>query len=70
MKKSPKKLALHRETLRHLDENGLEKVRGGFRTETCNYDCEGYTINTCHNSCNSTPMSDAFTCTNYTLNYC
>lgn len=70
MKKSPKKLALHRETLRYLGENGLEKVMGGIRTETCNYDCEGFTYNTCYNSCNSTPMSNAQICTNYTLWQC
>ena len=45
MKKSSKKLALHRETLRFLEASQLEQVQGGF------------TEFTCHNSCNSTPRS-------------
>ncbi len=36
MKKEPKKLTLHRETLRALEDNRLGRVRGAGRTEnTC-----------------------------------
>lgn len=50
MKKSNKKLTLHRETLRFLED---------FRLETAN---GGYTDFTCHNSCNSTPLSGCEIC--------
>lgn len=50
MKKSSKKLALHRETLRFLEVSQLEHVQGGW------------TEFTCHNSCNSTPRSGCETC--------
>jgi hypothetical protein len=50
MKKLPKKLELHRETLRFLEDNRLENAHGGL------------TEYTCHNSCNSTPRSWCETC--------
>ena len=50
MKKSSKKLTLHRETLRFLEDIRLDNVHGG------------YTDYTCHNSCNSTPLSGCETC--------
>ena len=58
MKKSLKKLALHRETLRSLDDHTLENVAGG------------YTEYTCHNSCPTLPRSKCETCDNYTLQLC
>lgn len=65
MKKLPKKLALHRETLSLLADHRLERLVGGApRTEGCTDGCTQYT---CHNSCPSTPLSGALTCPNYTV---
>ncbi len=55
MKKSPKKLALHRETLRYLEDHRLENAQGGALTDY-----------TCHFSCDTTPRSRCATCENYT----
>ena len=53
MKKSPKKLALHRETLRFLEDIRLEDARGG------------HTEITCHFSCDTTPRSRCAICPSY-----
>jgi hypothetical protein len=50
MKRSAKKLTLHRETLRLLEESRLEQAHGASGVDTC------------HNSCNSTPNSGCQTC--------
>lgn len=54
MKKFPKKLALHRETLRFLEDTRLENAQGGDFTDF-----------TCHNSCNSIPRSGCEICPSY-----
>jgi hypothetical protein len=53
MKKSSKKLTLHRETLRFLEDIRLENASGGL------------TDFTCHNSCNSIPRSGCEICPSY-----
>ena len=53
MKKSPKKLALHRETLRFLEDSRVSGVKGGNLTYTC------------QNSCDTTPRSNCVGCDNY-----
>jgi hypothetical protein len=50
MKRSAKKLTLHRETLRVLEENRLEHAHGASGVDTC------------HNSCDSTPRSGCDGC--------
>ena len=42
MKKAPKKLGLHRETLRHLNDRTMEElpVAGGCRRGECTYYCQ------------------------------
>lgn len=50
MKKSQKKLSLHRETLRYLEDFRLEEAHGG------------YTEITCHFSCDTTPRSRCPVC--------
>lgn len=50
MKKRSKRLALHRETLRNLNEQGLKKVAGGFT-----YDYAG-----CGTSCRCRDNVDTF----------
>lgn len=52
-KSSKKKLTLHRETVRLLEDIRLENANGGF------------TDFTCHNSCNSTPRSGCEICPSY-----
>ena len=39
MKKSPKKLSLHRETLRSLEESAIQEVVGGVSVRTCGTPC-------------------------------
>jgi hypothetical protein len=39
MKKSPKKLSLHRETLRSLEESAVQEVVGGVSARTCGTPC-------------------------------
>jgi hypothetical protein len=52
MKKSPKKLSLSIETLRHLDSRALLQAAGGLpHTETCN--CPTF-------SCQSRPETECF----------
>jgi hypothetical protein len=57
MKKSTKRLALHRETLGGLEENRLLKVAGGFATDA-----------SCANSCD--PISVRFCATTYATCNC
>lgn len=53
MKKTRKKLNLHRETLRYLEDLQLEEAHGG------------YTEITCHFSCDTTPRSRCEACISY-----
>jgi len=39
MKKNLKKLALHRETLRSLEEGAIQRVVGGVSLQTCGSPC-------------------------------
>lgn len=51
MKKLTKKLAIHRETLRLLEDTRLAEARGGEFTDI-----------TCHFSCDTTPRSRCEVC--------
>jgi hypothetical protein len=47
MKKSAKKLTISRETIRTLQEIGLEAVNGGVTDSSCAFSCDPYTARIC-----------------------
>ena len=47
MKKNTKKLTLSRETVRTLQEIGLEAVNGGVTDSSCAISCDPYTVRIC-----------------------
>lgn len=49
MKKSLKKLALHRETLRSLEDGAIQEVVGGLTARTCGSPCSATcTVEPCY----------------------
>lgn len=49
MKKGLKKLALHRETLRSLEEGAIQQVVGGLSARTCGTPCSAAcTVDPCY----------------------
>jgi len=62
MKKSLKKLALHRETLRSLEEGAIQGVVGGVSARTCGSPCSATcTVNPCYEA--SDRCSFTYPCT-------
>jgi hypothetical protein len=59
MKKSPKKLTLHRETLRSLEESAIQEVVGGVSARTCGTPCSAtctvYPCVAASDNCSFTP---------------